>query len=161
MLIILMLIESRSKLIVDWLGDRKLINTYFTRTAYKILTSKRNFKDMFLFFVYLYFVLNSFVLKKQISIETCKLGTVLNSNEVCPWMLMRKGLLAILMLMQLRIRWTITPLWAYVTKWRYKDLVILLLSVGYISKWMSGFVKNESWVQIIRRRLLKVTELYV
>ena len=45
MLIILMLIliESRSMLIVYWLGDRKLINAYLTTTAYKILTSQKSF----------------------------------------------------------------------------------------------------------------------
>ena len=37
--------------------------------------------------------------KKEISIQICKLGNALNANEECPWMLMRKCLLAMLILM--------------------------------------------------------------
>ena len=39
------------------------------------------------------------MLKKEISIQICKLGIAINANEVCPWMLMRKCLLAMLIRM--------------------------------------------------------------
>ena len=39
------------------------------------------------------------MLKKEISIQICKLDNALNANEACPWMLMRKYLLAILILL--------------------------------------------------------------
>ena len=39
------------------------------------------------------------MLKKEISIQICKLGNALNANEACQWMLMRTCLLAMLILM--------------------------------------------------------------
>ena len=63
-------------------------------------------------FKLMYFIINLFIFlckcilfavlfcqQYQISRQICKLGNVFNANEVCPWMLMRKCLLAILMLM--------------------------------------------------------------
>ena len=43
--------------------------------------------------------LNNYVQKKENSIQICKLGNALNANEVCPGMLIRKCLLAMLILM--------------------------------------------------------------
>mgnify|MGYP003690710815 CR=1 FL=1 len=42
-ILMLILIERGSMLIVYWLCDRKLINAYLTKTAYKILTSQKRF----------------------------------------------------------------------------------------------------------------------
>ena len=52
-------------------------------------------------FVYIYFILNNFYWKQQISTQICKLVNTMNADEVCPWMLMRRCLLAMLMLVNL------------------------------------------------------------
>ena len=65
-------IWSWLKVYYCWLGDRKVIDAYLTKC------STQNFNP-------------------QKDLETCKLGKALNANEVCPWMLMRKCLLAMLM----------------------------------------------------------------
>ena len=44
------------------------------------------------------FVYLNMILKNEISIQLCKLGNVMNANKVYPWMLMRKCLLAMLIL---------------------------------------------------------------
>ena len=69
--------ESRSKLIVYWLVDRKLINAYLTESSIQDinLQTDLNIKwcilkctSMFLyFFVYIYFILNSFVKNSKLA----------------------------------------------------------------------------------------------
>ena len=55
-------------------------------------------------FVYVCFILNSFVKKKnQISIQICKLGNALNANDVCSRIQSRKCLLAMLLLVILML----------------------------------------------------------
>ena len=60
---------------------------------------------MFLYiFVHINIILsNYFKKKKEISIQICKLGNAMNASEACPWMLMRKCLLAMLILMLLNL----------------------------------------------------------
>ena len=53
-------------------------------------------------FVHLNIIFNNFF-KKEISIQICKLGNAMNANEACHWMLMRKCLLAMLILMLLNL----------------------------------------------------------
>ena len=43
-------------------------------------------------FVNIHIILKNYVKKKEISIQICKLGNAMNSNEACHWMLMRKML---------------------------------------------------------------------
>ena len=49
-------------------------------------------------FAYIFFISQYYCLKYQISIQICKLGNAAKANEVCRDMLMRKYLLAMLIL---------------------------------------------------------------
>ena len=107
----LILIESRSMLIVYWLADQKLINVYLKKNIVQNINLQKDFfwklKMMYCqrclyFFIYynLYTQKISYKYKnQQISIQIYKLGKALNANEVCHWMPIRKCLLAMLMLM--------------------------------------------------------------
>ena len=49
--------------------------------------------------LFIYTLYSIIMLKKEISIQICKLGNAMNANEVYPWMLMRKCLLVMLIQM--------------------------------------------------------------
>ena len=88
----LILIESRSMLIVYWLGDRKLINAYFTNNKEQniylpkeflkiqidVLSNIHQCACISLFIKTLFSII---MFKKEISVHLCKLGNALNANE--------------------------------------------------------------------------------
>ena len=98
-ILMLILIESRSMLIVHWLYD-KLMHTW-QNTICKILTSKIIFwkfkvmywKTYFDFFPCRYLIRIYFV-KKKIAKQRCKLGHAIHANEVCPCMNANEEVLA-------------------------------------------------------------------
>ena len=87
-ILMLILIESRSMLIVYWLGIPKLINPYLTKNSIKnINLLHKNVFFLFLnwccvkytsmclcIFVYINIILSNYVKKKEFSIQLCKLG---------------------------------------------------------------------------------------
>ena len=76
LILMLILIESRSMLIVYWLCDRKLINAYLTKTAYKIFPSRKSFENLnwgfvkytpmcLHIYVYINIIVNKYVKKRK------------------------------------------------------------------------------------------------
>lgn len=94
--------KSRSILIVYWLGDLKLINAYSTNNIQNI-NHKRIFGGFRIIFqcahISFYYTLYSMILLKIANQHPdMQISHALKANEVCPWMQMRKLLLAMLML---------------------------------------------------------------
>ena len=92
LLILIILIESRSMLIVYWLGDRKLINAYLTKKSIQNINFPKEFLKIYIMyckntsmclyiFLYLNIILNNNVLKRKSAYRY--------ANWAMLWMLMR------------------------------------------------------------------------
>ena len=135
-------------LIVYILGDRKLVNAFFLQKQLTKYNPPKNFFwkfEMMFYKIYINVLIflclhmhnpQLFCLRFQSSIQICKLCNALNANEECPWMFMRKRLLAMLILMVAILK-QILMLLNLNTGYADSDLCIRILSLCY--------TLNRSW----------------